>query len=184
MCHGRVKDAASYKTVTYSHPCAGQRCPVRHGGTHRCRPTNVDGLPRFVWGRVRHQTRYNIRPPSTTRDGVGTAAFGVAGDCAICGWRFGTLKVFRAVRGAAPSADGGLGRLKCFAPCAAQVCRPLRRAGISPRARGDQRPCLWTPRFFEKNRVKLLYFASNHRGRFNLRIVTLASPSRASAEPL
>ena len=59
-------------------------------------------------------------------------------DCAICGWRFGTLG--------------------CFAPCAAREFRPLRRAGSSPRARGDQRLCLWTPRFFEKNRVKLLMF--------------------------
>ena len=69
----------------------------------------------------------------------------LAGDCAICGWRFGRL-------GISPAAAGG-----SFAPCAARVFRPLRRAGISPRARGDQRPCLWTPRFFEKNRVKLLY---------------------------
>ena len=34
------------------------------------------------------------RPPSATRDGVGTAAFGFAGDCAICGWRFGTIGEF------------------------------------------------------------------------------------------
>ena len=32
----------------------------------------------------------------------------------------------------------------------------MRGAGVSPVATGDQRPCLWTPRFFEKNRVKLL----------------------------
>ena len=53
--------------------------------------------------------------------------------------------------GVSPAAAGG-----GFAGCGQRVFRPLRRAGISPRARGDQRPCLWTPRFFEKNRVKLL----------------------------
>ena len=52
------------------------------------------------WGRVRYQTRYDIRPPSTTRDGVGTAAFGFAGGSAICGWRFRTLRVF-ATKGSA-----------------------------------------------------------------------------------
>ncbi len=74
------------------------------------------------WGRVRYQTRYDIRPPSTTRDGVGTAAFGFAGGSAICGWRFRTLRVFHAVRG----------------------------AGISPAAAGDQRLCLWKPRFGQR----------------------------------
>ena len=43
--------------------------------------------------------------------------------------------------GVAPSADGALGRL-----------------GFSPAAAGDQRLCLWKPRFFEKNRVKLSFF--------------------------
>ena len=78
------------------------------------------------------------RPPSTTPEGVETAALRLCrGDCAICGWRFGTLG--------------------CFALCAARVFRPLRRAGVSLAAASDQRRCLWTPRFFEKNRVKLLY---------------------------
>ena len=69
------------------------------------------------------------RPPPT--DGVGTAAFGFAGGCAICGWRFGTTG--------------------CFARCGGRAFRWLRPAGISPVATGDQRRCLWTPRFFEKN---------------------------------
>ena len=43
-----------------------------------------------------------------------------------------------------------------FARSGGRVFRWLRPAGISPRARGDQRLCLWKPRFFEKNRVKLL----------------------------
>ena len=62
------------------------------------------------------------RPPSATRDGVGTAALRLRrGDCAICGWRFGTMGE--------------------FVPCAARVVRPLRRAGISLAAASDQRPC-------------------------------------------
>ena len=67
-------------------------------------------------------------------------------DCAICGWRFGTLG--------------------CFARCGERVFRAVRGAGVSPVATGGYfapcagRPelCLWTPRFFEKNRVKLLMF--------------------------
>ena len=38
---------------------------------------------------------YAKRTPSTTRDGVGMASFGFAGDCAICGWRFGRLGISR-----------------------------------------------------------------------------------------
>ena len=45
------------------------------GGTHRCRPTNMDGLPRFAGGRVRHRTRYDIRPPSQPHTGWWAAAF-------------------------------------------------------------------------------------------------------------
>ena len=31
---------------------AGGKCyPVRHGGTRRCRPTNIDGLPTWIVGR-------------------------------------------------------------------------------------------------------------------------------------
>ena len=37
-----------------------------------------------------------------------------------------------------------------FAPCAARVFRWLRPAGISPAAAGDQRLCLWTPRFRQR----------------------------------
>ena len=84
--------------------------------------------------RPTHRTivlRYTKRPPSTTRHGVGKAALRLCrGDCAICGWRFGTMGE--------------------FAPCAARVFRPLRRAGISLAAASDQRLCLWKPRFFEK----------------------------------
>ena len=70
--------------------------------------------------------------------------------------------------GIAPSADGALGRWGssrrarrgCFAGCGQRVFRPVRGAGVSPAATGDQRLCLWTPRFFEKNRVKLLFLGA------------------------
>ena len=51
----------------------------------------------------------------------------MARDCAICGWRWG--------------------RLGCFARCGGRVFRWLRPAGVSRRARRDQRLCLWKPRF-------------------------------------
>ena len=41
---------------------------------------------------------YAKRTPSTTRYGVGMASFGFAGDCAICGWRFGRLGISRHAR--------------------------------------------------------------------------------------
>ena len=50
MRHGRVKDAASYEIFTHSPLCVSKRSPVRRGGTHRCRPTNMDGLPHMVCG--------------------------------------------------------------------------------------------------------------------------------------
>ena len=74
--------------------------------------------PAWFVGWARYRTRYDIRPSSATRDGVGTAAFGFAGDSAICGWRFGTLRD--------------------FARCGGRVFRWLRPAGISRRARRDR----------------------------------------------
>ena len=71
------------------------------------------------------------RPPSATPDGVGTAALRLRrGDCAICGWRFGTIGE--------------------FAPCAAWVFRPLRPAGISRLARRDRGRCPLDPCDFLK----------------------------------
>ena len=55
-----------------------------------------------------------------------------------------------ALPGTAPSADGALGTMGDFAPCAARVFRWLRPAGISPAATGDQRLCLCTPRFRQR----------------------------------
>ena len=64
----------------------------------------------------------------------------------------GTIGVFRPLRRAGVSLAAASGN---FAPCAARVFRPLRRA-----AKGSG---LWKPRFFEKNRVKLLSFSLNYR---------------------
>ena len=100
-------------------------------GAYQRRDTQVppyewDGSLFVVWGK-----REGRRPPP--REGWGRRPCGIRrGDCAICGWRFGTMGE--------------------FAPCAARGFRPLRRAGISPRARGDQRRCLWTPRFWAARR--------------------------------
>ena len=107
-------------------------------------PTNKDGLPRMVCGAgtLSDTVRYKAAAHHPVRGGDGgSGAVGDGpGDCAICGWRFETM------------GD--------FAPCAARVFRWLRPAGVSPAAAGDQRRCLWTPRFFEKNRVKLLYLGA------------------------
>ena len=93
------------------------------GGTHRSRPTSQKTMM------LCSSSTRNIKPPSTTPRGVGTAALGL------------TPQRFRHLR---------------MAVWDDREFRWLRPAGVSPRARGDQRPCLWTPRFFEKNRVKLL----------------------------
>ena len=59
-------------------------------------------------------------------------------------------------RGPWPMAGGlrhlrmALGTIGDFAPCAARVFPPLRRAGISLAAASDQRRCLWTPRFRQR----------------------------------
>ena len=92
-------------------------------------------------------TRYRAKwPPPSTPQGWRRGPWPAAGGCAICGWRFGRQGVSRRARRG------------CFAGCGQRVFRPLRRAGISRLARRDQRLCLWKPRFFEKNRVKLLIF--------------------------
>ena len=75
------------------------------------------GAARFAIDRVSGHHTFSLftftsyfgkRPPSTTRYGVGTAAFGFAGDCAICGWRFGRLGISLAAAS------------EYFAPCAAR----------------------------------------------------------------
>ena len=55
-----------------------------------------------------------------------------------------------ALPGIAPSADGALGRLGYFARCGGRVFRAVRGAGVSPAATGDQRLCLWKPRFGQR----------------------------------
>ncbi len=118
---------------------AGPMCPAAGTGSPECtghrHPHRTD-CPAWFAGRIRYRTpcdKAAVRHPLT-------------------GWG----RRPSALPGIAPSADGALGRLGCFAGCGQRVFRPLRRAGVSPAAAGDQRPCLWTPRFFEKNRVKLL----------------------------
>ena len=69
------------------------------------------------------------RPPPAL--GWGRRPYGLRrGDCAICGWRFGTLGVFRAVRG----------------------------AGISPAAAGDRGFAPGPQNFFEKKFSKSFFF--------------------------
>ena len=124
---------------------------VRTGGTHRCRPTNTTDCPAWFVGAgmssdtLRHKAA--VLHPLT---GWGRRPSALPGDCAICGWRFGTLGVFR----------------------------PLRRAGVSRRARRGcfagcgQRPGALPPgplRFFEKNRVKLLFLGASGKKRTRCR---------------
>ena len=120
--------------IRYVPPCRAGACPRRHAalltttdvgagipdGPGRNAVRARQGCRALRWGVPKGR-----RPPP--RDGVGTAALRLRrGDCAICGWRFGTM------------GD--------FAPCAARVFRPLRRAGISLAAASDRGRCLWTPR--------------------------------------
>ena len=107
MCPGRVKDAASYETVAHSPLYAGQRHPVRHGGTHRCRLTNMNRLLRVICG-------------------VGMSSDTVRHKAAVLHPLTGWGRRPSALPGIAPSADGAWN---------AGVFRPLRRAGISRRAR-------------------------------------------------
>ena len=82
--------------------------------------------PAWFAGRVHHRTRYDIRPPSSTRYGVGTAALG------LTPWGLRPLRralrddgVFRWLR---PAGISRRARRGCFAGCGQRVFRPLRRA--------------------------------------------------------
>ena len=109
MCYGRVKDAASYETVTHLPPYTGQRHPVRRGGTRRCRPTSGT---------------------------VVCSEFGGNGKAAVHHPLTGWGRRPSALPGVAPSADGALGRWGisrrarrgCYAGCGQREFRPLRRA--------------------------------------------------------
>ena len=87
------------------------------------------------YGRVKDAAPYSRgvqkRPPSTTRDGVGTAALRH------------TPRGLRHLRMA-------LWTIGDFAPCAARVFRWLRPAGISPAAAGDRGRCPLAPCDFLK----------------------------------
>ena len=116
-----------------------QEAPSRSQGCIcMCRPVNMDELPRIVY------------EPGTSSDTVRHKA---AVRHPVMGWG----RRPSALPGIAPSADGAMDDWG-FRAVRGAGFRPLRRAGVSRRARRDQRPCLWTPRFFEKNRVKLLYY--------------------------
>ena len=75
------------------------------GGTHRCRPTNIDGLPRFAGGRDGGLAAYAAR--------IAPSADGALDD-----------RGFRPLRRAGVSRRVRRGY---FAPCAGRVFRPLRR---------------------------------------------------------
>ena len=120
---------------TGSPECAGHRHPAPHGGTRRCRPTILYGLPIWFVGRdlcvpplVRTAGKIRMAPGHRpTRAGPGAMALRP---------------------GVPPSADGGLGRWG--------ISRRARRGYF---ARCGGRPGAPPPgplRFFEKNRVKLL----------------------------
>ncbi len=132
MCYGRVKDAASYETVTHSPPCAGQRYPVRRGGTRRCRPTSGT----VVCSEFRGNGKAAIHHPARGGDGgFGADAPGIPRLARRGSGRWGVSR--RARRGS-------------FAGCGQRVFRPLRRAtGALP----------LDPRIFSrKNSVKAFYF--------------------------
>ena len=131
-------------------------------GRQGCRPLRWWGLrwcdvPPSVVGYDYAPMRWATVPGTAKRPPSATPSWGGDGGLTALPWGLRPLR--RALRddgGIPPAAAGG-----SFAPCAARVFRWLRPAGISPAAAGDQRLCLWKPRFFEKNRVKLLSFFSN-----------------------
>ena len=93
--------------TSQAHKLCGAVRPYSPGGTCRCSPVNVTALPAGVGGLHIVRLPDGCSPPSTPQ-GRRRGPWPTAGDCAICGWRFGTLG--------------------CFAPCAARVFRPLRLA--------------------------------------------------------
>ena len=109
------------------------------GGTHRSRPTNVDGLPCVVCEAVTLlqtvQHKAAVLHPLT-------------------GWGRQPL----ALPGIAPSADGAMDDWGFRAVCGAGVSLAA-ASGYFARCGGRPGLCPWTPRFFEKNRVKLLSFS-------------------------
>ena len=140
-------------------------------------PYEYDGLSRVVCGGGMHH-RSPLRHKAAVHHpltGWGRRPSALPGDCAICGWRFGTLGVFRPLRRAGVSRRARRG---CFARCGGRVFRAVRGAGVSPAAAGGcfagcgQRPGALPPgplRFFEKNRVKLLFLGASGKKRTRCR---------------
>ena len=119
----------NFRTVRYGF--AGMHrssAPPPHGGTHRCRPTNTNGLPTWSVGR-------DLRVPPLVRTIVQTALGHLRNSGATEGRRPPPAD------GVGPTALGrtpqGLRHLR-MALVDAGVFRPLRRAGVSRRA---QRGC-------------------------------------------
>ena len=121
--------------------------------------------------------RYARRPPSATPDGVGTAALRLRrGDCAICGWRIGTIGDFARCGGrpealpldsailGCPPPVGKSGRRGIFRQSKVWVrshtgCMARNRtAAMAEKARRAPQTHGWRVALSEKNRVKLLTF--------------------------
>ena len=102
------------------------------------------------WWMVRRAGRCGHRPLQDAYDDTNTERNGVPGG--------GNGKT--AAHHPARGGDGGFGAVG-DGPGDCAICGwRYGRLGISPAAAGDQRLCLWKPRFFEKNRVKLLYWGA------------------------
>ena len=165
-CRGRCPHRPAHRTIVQPLPCGiglhtappytvlcrGVRSPVR------IRPGTLDNDTRYRWDDVGIVPYKHGR---TTPRGlwVGTSSNTVRHKAAVHHPRWGGDGGLRLRR--------GLRHLR-MALWTLGVLRPLRRAGVSLAAasgnfaRCDGRPglCPWTPRFFEKNRVKLLSFYS------------------------
>ena len=98
--HGRTADKGRR---------AGPMCPAVSAGD--------DDIPVRCWF---------MAPAVHPRRGRRRGPWPAAGDCAICGWRFGRQGISRRARRG------------CFARCGGRVFRWLRPAGISPVATGDR----------------------------------------------
>ena len=122
-----IPDAPMAQFVRGRQGCRPLRCcwSMVHtsGGTHRSRPTSIVGGTFVLMG-------WQMVPAVHPHRGRRRGPWPLAGDCAICGWRFGAL--------------GG------FARCGGRVFRAVRGAGISPATADDQRLCLWKPRFGQR----------------------------------